>query len=292
MIDKTEASLIKALSARRRPRILYHYTSASALIGILQSRTMWTTGIRFLNDTTEYKFAVNLARDAIQRRVDKVGNQFDLALNNVLLERLKAEVQAEVYVTSFTEKADQLSQWRAYCPPTGGYAIGFRSKALLQEDGTSLNCFLVRCVYNSDDQWTLVSRLVQAVDDFAAEKLSAGLTHDRIFRESFKLLGRLLPLLAPALKDASFAEEQEWRLVHLPMSFEEKRPQFRVGRSMIVPYYEHVFPSLTDTVPIEELVVGPTVHPQLALDAAQALLSSNGLNAATVKSSSIPYRTW
>src|SRR5450759_5567317 len=130
MNENSEAALVKALTARRRPRVLYHYTSASSLIGILQSRAIWTTNIRFLNDSTEYAFALALARDVIQRRADKAQNKFDFGLYTVLLERLTADIQSEVYVSSFTEKADQLGQWRAYCPPTGGYAVGFRSKML------------------------------------------------------------------------------------------------------------------------------------------------------------------
>jgi hypothetical protein len=35
-----------------------------------------------------------------------------------------------ICVVSFTEQADQLSQWRGYCPPDGGYAIGFRTSSL------------------------------------------------------------------------------------------------------------------------------------------------------------------
>jgi hypothetical protein len=113
-----------------------------------------------------------------------------------------------------------------------------------------------------------------------------------VFRESFKLLGRLLPLTAPALKAASFAEEQEWRLVRLPSSFDEGELQFREGRSMLIPYHQHYFPDNGRCAPIEELVVGPTPHPELAREAAQALLMAHGLTSAMVRSSSIPYRTW
>jgi hypothetical protein len=105
-------------------------------------------------------------------------------------------------------------------------------------------------------------------------------------------LGRLLPLTAPALKDASFAEEAEWRLVRLPSSFEEGKLQFREGRSMLIPYNQHFFPDNCDSVPIEELIIGPTPHPELAREAAQALLTSHGLPSTKVRSSAIPYRTW
>jgi hypothetical protein len=293
MNENSEAALVKALTARRRPRVLYHYTSASSLIGILQSRAIWTTNIRFLNDSTEYAFALELARDVIQRRADKAQNKFDFGLYTVLLERLTADIQSEVYVSSFTENADQLGQWRAYCPPTGGYAVGFRSKMLVRFPTNEVQRFLTRCVYDGEGQYDLINSLVQVVANFAQDKIAAKLEHDRIFREAFKLFGRLLPLVAPALKDSSFAEEQEWRLVCLPTSFEDSPTRFRAGRSMIIPYHEH---SLSDDdtskLPVEELMIGPTPHPRLAREAAQNLLSSYGLMKATVHSSSIPYRSW
>ncbi len=291
MSQLVETQLVKSLSAGRKPRMLYHYTSGSGLIGILKSQSIWATSIRFLNDSTEYSFALNLAHNVIRERIAKASNKFDRALNTVLEERLASDVHAEIYVSSFTENGDQLSQWREYCPPTGGYAIGFRSKSLVPPAESGPDCFLARCVYDLGSQEHLIRNLVQAVAQFAEESLHAKLTHDRVFREAFKLLGRLFPLVAPALKHPSFAEEREWRLIRLPISFEHE-PHFRAGRSMLIPYQEHSFPDKSHSVPIEELVVGPTPHPDLASDAAQALLSSCGLSSASVRSSAIPYRTW
>jgi hypothetical protein len=291
MSHLVETQLFKTLSAGRKPQILYHYTSGSGLIGILQSKSIWATSIRFLNDSTEYTFALDLADKVIKERIEKATNTFDRALNKVLEEKLTASAQGEIYVTSFTENGDQLSQWRAYCPPAGGYALGFSSKALIKFKEANPDCFLARCVYELKSQEELVRNLVQQIARFAEESLSAKVDRDRVFRESFKLLGRLLQLVAPALKDSSFAEEQEWRLIRQPISFEHE-PHFRAGRSVLIPYQEHSFPGKDHSVPIEELVIGPTPHPDLARDGAQALLSSCGLNSTTVRSSAIPYRTW
>jgi hypothetical protein len=234
-----------------------------------------------------------MARCLVEERVKKARTRFELGLYSVLADRLGGDTRAEVYVASFTENADQLSQWRAYCPPTGGYAVGFRSKDLVQlEEGATPDRFLVRCVYDRESQETLIRNLIEAIDLFAEENARKLPSKDRLFRESFKLLGRLLPLVAPALKDPTFAEEQEWRLVRLPISFEEGPPDFREGRSMLIPYHGHSFPAKAGGVPIEELVIGPTPHAELARDAAEALLSSHGLAKTTLRSSSIPYRTW
>jgi Protein of unknown function (DUF2971) len=290
MSEKIELDLLKVLSPRRKPQILFHYTSAEGLIGILKARAIWATSIRFLNDSTEYRLAISLARQFIEEHSKKVRGKFDTALYAVLSERLTLEVE-EVYVSSFTENPDQLSQWRAYCPATGGYAIGFWSKSLMDVPDPPTHRFLARCVYESHLHQELVRTLVKDVVSIAEESLSDGMSQDRVFREAYKRLGRLLPLLAPALKDPSFAEEQEWRLVCLSASFENDTPQFRQGRSMLVPYYMHRFPKNV-TVPIEDLVIGPTPHPRLALDATRSLLSAYELSSSNVRSSVIPYRNW
>lgn len=294
MHEPNQSELIKSLSSKRPPRLLYHYTSSSGLLGILKSKSIWATSIRFLNDSTEFSLALKIAQEVIQDRIEGARNNFDRGLYNVLKERLAGEEgHGEVYVSSFTEDGDQLSQWRAYSPPSGGFAIGFRSKSLTDLTGANPDRFLARCTYDESSQKELIRRLVQTVAQFAEESNAHNqMSHDRVFRESFKRLGRLLPLIAPALKDSSFAEEREWRLVRLPSSFEEGELQFREGRSMLIPYYQHRFPNNNGRVPIEELIVGPTPHPELASEAAQALLMSQELPAAVVRSSSIPYRTW
>jgi hypothetical protein len=108
MSTATEARLFKDLTARRPPRIVYHYTSGSGLIGILKSRSIWSTS--FLNDSSEYSFAIGLVRKAIQDRESKAHSKFDVALNSILAGRIATETKAEVYVSSFTENADQESR--------------------------------------------------------------------------------------------------------------------------------------------------------------------------------------
>jgi len=47
------------------PELLYHYTDSAGLQGILESRTLWATDIRYLNDETEASLR--------KRRVDGAG---------------------------------------------------------------------------------------------------------------------------------------------------------------------------------------------------------------------------
>ncbi|MGA3345583.1 MAG: HepT-like ribonuclease domain-containing protein, partial [Terracidiphilus sp.] len=41
--------------SQAQPELLYHYTTQEGLLGILKSRSIWASHIRFLNDTSEGK---------------------------------------------------------------------------------------------------------------------------------------------------------------------------------------------------------------------------------------------
>jgi len=274
-------------STPKKPRVLYHYTSASALIGILKTKTLWATNIRFLNDSTEYQIALNIARRVIQERISTSTIKREKALFAVLEERL-TDITGDVYVSSFTENGDQLSQWRAYCPTAGGYAIGFDSDALFQQQEKDTQ-FLVRCIYEPAEHQKAVVHILEHLVGLAETSRRDGTDQDRVLRETYKLLGRLLPPLAPMLKDPSFAEEREWRLVRLGAPIGDDSVKFRIGHSMLIPYCEHSFGELG--APIEAVCVGPTPHPDLARESTESLLTSHGLPTATVHSSIIPFRT-
>src|SRR5882724_8885709 len=51
---------------RRRPRYLYHYTNAQGLLGMLESKRIWATNSRFMNDPTEIGYAIRLVREVME----------------------------------------------------------------------------------------------------------------------------------------------------------------------------------------------------------------------------------
>ena len=91
---------------------------------------MWATQVACLNDTTELTYAADRLRQRVKRRTLvatptdslKVGT-FRSRLAEVLLNPYPET--AGMFVTYFTEKRDDLSQWRSYSGGEGGYAIQF-----------------------------------------------------------------------------------------------------------------------------------------------------------------------
>src|SRR2546423_10494745 len=55
------------------PRLLYHYTSADGLLGMLQGRQLWATNVRFMNDTSELAYGIRLVREVLQESSETIG---------------------------------------------------------------------------------------------------------------------------------------------------------------------------------------------------------------------------
>lgn len=144
----TNLEIMKALDRfmREKPSgSLYHYTDAAGLLGIVESRSLWATDYRHLNDRKEYRIGAKLLKDELgkHRLAEKHRRAF---------ERLVAETQKTCYVLSFSEMGDQLSQWRAHCPSGNGYALGFKRSNALFASAKQHSFNLVRCAYDLQEQ--------------------------------------------------------------------------------------------------------------------------------------------
>jgi hypothetical protein len=196
------------------PPLLYHYTSVTGFEGIVTSKSIWASAAQFLNDTKEYKLAMDIARRhiaALQER--EVLNRDRAKLLGYLHDQCERMEDLEVCIFSLSVEGDLLSQWRGYCPPNGGYSIGFVG-ADLREVMTAQGGILAPCVYEIDLQERLVAealapvlgRLPAAMPDDEAE---IELLSDRFATDLFAQL----ILVAPLIKHHSFVEEGEWRLI-------------------------------------------------------------------------------
>src|SRR2546428_14133818 len=111
------------------PQFLFHYTSIQGLIGILKSRSVWASGLLFMNDSREWLYTVDLLQQEIAKRFlarnDRNWTAF-LADLSKIAERIE---KLNICVFSMSAAANQLSQWRAYCPSEGGYELCFDFRA-------------------------------------------------------------------------------------------------------------------------------------------------------------------
>jgi len=121
----------------KRPRLLYHYTDAQGLLGMLKTHRLWATNRRFMNDPTEAEYAATVIRNIVKgrdaeshlaaivankKRRQMVSDRVTKAINQILAWYVDDD---EHYLICFCENGDLLSQWRGYGSVGGGYAVGF-----------------------------------------------------------------------------------------------------------------------------------------------------------------------
>jgi len=187
------------------------------------------------------------------------------------------------FVCSFSEQGNLLSQWRSYCPSSGGLSLGF-DKQYLQELASDQGGTLLPCIYSKEEQRSVLRELLnEALQRFRADigSVDRGLLSNR---EAAMLWPKVAELAARA-KDPGFYEEKEWRFVFRRSEKYPKPLQFRAGRKTITPYVCLNFPKLRPT----KLYVGPSSNAQLAEHSVRWLLSNCDVSSGIVERSAIPY---
>jgi hypothetical protein len=253
-----------------RSRVLYHYTSAAGLLGILERRCLFASDVWFLNDASEVRYA---QKRMVERVREHLGPDQPWLQELLEVSEAKPGWLDDVFVTSFCEEPDLLSQWRGYA--TGGFAIGFAADglaALGDGDGAPR---LVQVDYGADSGRRRLRGLF--------EQLADG---DQYSGEDRERLARtvLLPEMA-RVKEPSFSEEREWRLLIV-----EGRPErilFRVAAIGVAPYVEIALP---EPSPVREIVIGPAADQQLHRRGVEQLLARRGYHGVEIRESTSSLR--
>jgi hypothetical protein len=236
-------------------KTLYHYTNGDGLLGILkQTKTLWATHCRFLNDCSE----IVLFRDKLislllphvrEERETQIRHEPGLtkrieghgSLDGIVRRATEALVDAfyaglgdEIYVASFcgehkdtyTNCNGLLSQWRGY-GLGGGFAIVFNAQRLEEiletgEKGFFYTALAIVDLVYSDDEVALkrelsedLFRIINDCRCFLARIFSG-----QILSETDKagLSESIVPFLrcTSRYKHCGFSEEKEVRIVAVP----------------------------------------------------------------------------
>jgi hypothetical protein len=266
---------------------LYHYTNQSGLLGIVRSKEIWLTHTQYLNDMREYRHALEIVRVEIQHRIDESTDEEAEDILSDMLGAVGGQQSMNVCVASFSRVSDSLSQWRAYGGPSSAFAIGFKGEylaSLLPKH----KFFLVRCVYDLDQQHRIMEALVAEVYDQITESHRTGEIHPLKSGNMSAYLHRF----APILKDPAFADEQEWRIISRPLMNSFEQFAFREGASALVPYYRFALEDENADFQIAEVVVGPTPNSELSVASVGNFLVSRNLRDVPIRASHVPFRNW
>jgi Protein of unknown function (DUF2971) len=290
--------------SRAAPPLLYHYTNAAGLLGIIENNKIWATHINYLNDASELSYARQLVDNILAQSQKEAASEVVREFFRRVRTVFDVSRTMDVFISCFCEDGDLLSQWRGYAQAGEGYSIGVDSQRF-EKIGGGRNFFFGPVEYNRDRQEQVVEGVIAMLLDGLTRmtsKLSAAVASEKI-DECCHIFRRAIWFPLVIFKDAMFAAEQEWRLIEI-MTREAaiEKIRFRSAGSKLVPYVELDFgrfapvdaqegePTEPSKIPISRVFHGPTLNPELSVRALSLLLARHGYAAAEVLGSKIPLR--
>lgn len=276
--------------------LLYHYTSAAGLLGIVGTPSMpatfWLSQIQYMNDAEEWYHAYKLARAEILkfsrrttgiREVMKglygIPHEELSTIGPQGLDVIESFGMSRHFTFSLSQEKDLLSQWRGYAP-LGGYSVGFKVRDL--RNLANRNGFkLVRCIYEKSEKEAAIASQVDLIEqnlrneiiDPTIELPDGFSPRDKALATARVRFQESVNQFATYFKHESFKEESEWRIVGIVGGgATDQRARWRVRGNLILPYCcLDIGPAGPSPVPVREIVVGPGVDSRLAAHSIQFL---------------------
>jgi len=258
---------------------LYHYTSLDGLMGIVESGYMWASNPLYLNDSTELLLAQSQMMESIKvklnsssvAQVDKtILDQFHywLSLGNINMKSL--------FVSSFSEKGNVLSQWRGYTPKNKGISFCFSPFDIFTL-ASSQNYRLLKCVYDETDQKKIVEDAIEAILIYCREcGVNPNLHPSQSYFTCLENCSELILTASVLIKHKAFSEECEWRLVSQMTSIlQDPTVKYRVGDSALIPYRAFSIAQKDGKIRFSSLYVGPTSSMNLSQASISNFLGTN-----------------
>lgn len=280
---------------------VWHYTSASGLLGIIEERALWASSPQVMNDLSEVRYGANLLRDVWNGlRQESVPAPCAEYIDYVLDHDFETAVQSSSFVVSASIEHDLLNQWAHYAG-IDGFAVGIDTTTTMRTCGASArkassgNLPVVegwhRVIYDESEQREALKDLLLFTANFTPGGPDDWQEHRPEWRRIAGSSRFILQSLLVQLKHRAFADEREVRYIAaLPPG---ESPKFRATAGRLIPYVQvGRAPMRPDGSPngqlVAEIVLGPNVRPGTA-EVVKRLLDAHGLNHVELRSSEIPF---
>lgn len=268
--------------------IIYHYCSVEAFNAIIQNKTLWLSSVYNLNDYKE----IHWIKDKIFKKIKTSINKENFQKYKAF-EELYANVLPNVYIASFSQGCDLLSQWRAYANDGYGVAIGFNSDYFKHNSMIKTS----KVLYDEQCQEKEIDLILKPLEELDN---NIDIDSERFDNICKNIIDNINNLSAKS-KNELFKEEQEVRLIHNPKIIDDKenkefifkdnlsKMKFRSVCGNLIPYFELKFDKQIENTPaILEIIKGPKnkfIHQEVKI-----FLSLNGFYSVDIKSSKSSYR--
>jgi len=272
--------------------ILYHYCSPETFLAICTNKTIRLSDIFSMNDFMEMHWGYHRWERAAGNSLDRLGKEFLDSIDQIVS---SSSLSILPLAACFSLNGDTLSQWRAYAENGSGFCVGFKADALCRLAARPL-----RVLYDAEQQEREIRQFIFALNEVNKEEPES--TDD-----FFSACATFSCDLA-ALKNPSFAEEQEVRLIHAVNFVEsnsflkledsggtsfggdlEPQPiKFSMRGSVPVPHIDLSYVDPSGNHPIAEVILGP--RNDALPTAISVFLETLGLGDIEVRKSHASYR--
>ncbi|NDV79964.1 DUF2971 domain-containing protein [Dysgonomonas sp. 511] len=290
---------------------IYHYTSLSGLISIIENQTLFCTNINYLNDKKEFCYGVGLILKVLEKLKKE---DFEISVLEMIENHIDHIYKEERYVTCFSKDGDLLSQWRAYANQGKGVSIGFDFFKLDKSIDQPLHGKHID--YDENSQYQTVEELIRIIITFFKERKNIIDWEDFGYEwlVNTVIIDFLQGIIA-SYKSSSFKEEQEYRFEYTidgnMVKKEDEEIHFRASETLIIPYIileakyrrfqknkkmgkynecaEEPF-FVLKRLPIKEIIIGPSLDFDTIKSGLEELLFKHEYKDVLIKKSNIPYR--
>lgn len=284
-----------------------HYTTAENAALILKGRTLWLRNAQLMNDFSEVAYGTACLQIALR---DGQGAKMQAALDAAhpglwlaiaeFLNSMELQTRTHTYLTSLSahdpeDNLGRLSMWRAYGGPTSGVAIIFNTE-VFGEDSLKLGAFTSPVAYGND--FMMAKHLSDMIDGLTA---NVDLLKQVPFDNAKAIMSNALQFATLSFKHPAFAEEQEWRVIHRPLT--DATAFIHTGIETI-----RGIPQMVCKIPLRDqqglempwlnmdrllnrIIIGPCVYPQQVAWAFSEILRGLGIDpAGRIVVAAIPLR--
>ena len=261
---------------------LYHYTDINGFLGIFNTKSLWASNAFFLNDSSEIEYGLKLSYDLFNNFYQSIkSDRIKEILKGFYEDYSGLILSSNLFLISFCENGDLLSQWRGYAPNSDGISLRFNLPVIR----TLPQFTLYKVVYDKEIQLKIVGYLFSLLNDLMdyLEK-----TKTESFLHYFNLWMTIFSTIILTFKDNSFSEEKEWRLIHNFDSVgNNKIIEYRIKNNYVLPYVKIDKLSLINLV--SGIIIGPSSNNQILKESIEYYLNMNNYTI-DISFSNIPYR--
>jgi len=284
------------------PPVLYHYTSPSRFIDIVEGRCLLAFNLQHIKNNDSFEYTIELVEKELREQLkhksrllrtkgkhDGTGKQIKLL--SELTKRLSELARFHIFIVSLTQDGDAKSSWQDYCPKGIGVSIGFDA-AHLNELAQQQGFILAGCCHTRREQENAVKALIgESVDKIKTEDKNASEWLLTLNNTADEFATKTVQLAA-LFKHPHCSEKSEWRLLAMPTPILPTNSSIRfMGNDLMpAPYLKFMLSDNTGMASlIPKVIIGPAPDKKLSRGSLELFLSARALESITITHSRIPY---